>query len=128
MCAQTVYAVRNKELKARYTNNANLKVKPQDFNTQFNAVFLLLGTKRLSRHNTILCGKWIDEMADKWTSIDQLVMIDQLRERQTKSWKKWEKRIAEKQDAAAGATKGRGRKKEDQEPTTPAPSPDVWSL
>jgi hypothetical protein len=125
MCAQTVYAARNQELLSRYRNNK--KSKEANFTTQFNAVFLLLGTKRLSRHNTILCGKWIDEMSDAWTDKDQLEMIDQLRTRQARAWKKWEARIAEKQAKAASTTKGR-RKKETPAQAPPAPENDVWNL
>jgi hypothetical protein len=124
--AQTVYALRNQELLARYRNNK--KSANPNFNRQWNAVFLLLGTKRLSRHNTILCGKWIDEMADSWTEKDQLEMIDQLRERQARAWKKWEARIAEKQAAkAAGTTKGRS-KKETLVLAPPAPDNDTWNM
>jgi len=123
--ATTLYAKRNSELFSRYRNNK--KLKEPNFQTQFNAVFLLLGTKRLSRHGTILCGKFIEEMSDCWTSRDQLEMIDQLRERQARAWKKWAARIAEKAEKKTGAMKGRGRKK-DQQPTTPAPAPDIWSL
>jgi len=91
--ACTVYAKRNRELFDRYRNNRN--TTNPNFNVQFNAVFLLLGTKRLSRHGTILCGQFIEEMSDSWTEKDQLEMIDQLRDRQARAWKKWEARIGE---------------------------------
>ena len=52
-------------------------------------MWLLLGRLKLSRHNVILCGKFINQMADSSTSKDQLEMIDQLRERQARSWKRW---------------------------------------
>jgi hypothetical protein len=126
VCAQTVYAARNAELFARYRNNK--KLKEPNFQTQFNAVFLLLGTKRLSRHGTILCGKFIEEMSDCWTSRDQLEMIDQLRERQARAWKKWAARIAEKAEKKTGAaTKGRARKQEPVQ-APPAPENDPWNL
>jgi hypothetical protein len=124
--AQTVYAKRNSELFSRYRNNKHSK--GPNFQTQFNAVFLLLGTKRLSRHGTILCGKFIEEMSDCWTSRDQLEMIDQLRERQARAWKKWEARIAEKQaKKAAGTKKGRS-KKETLAPAPLAPDSDPWNM
>jgi hypothetical protein len=125
--ATTVDAARCAELISRYRNNN--KSKEPDFVTQFNAVWHLLGRLRLSRHNVILCGKFIVEMADTWTSTDQLEMIDRLRERQARSWERWEKRIAEKQaKKEASAARGRARQKKDQQPTKPASSPDVWSL
>jgi hypothetical protein len=80
----------------------------------------------LSRHNVILCGKFINQMGDTWTGRDQMEMIDQLRERQARSWKRWEKRIEEKQAAkAAGTTKGHN-KKETPAPVAPAPNLDPW--
>jgi hypothetical protein len=121
--ATTVTAARCAELIARYRNNRTSK--EPDFITQFNAIFHLLGRLRLSRHNVILCGKFINEMADSWTSKDQLEMIDQLRERQARSWKRWEKRIAEKQAVKAGTTKGRS-KKETPAPAAPTPGLDPW--
>jgi hypothetical protein len=124
--ATTVDAARCAELIARYRNNKTLK--EPNFTTQWNSVWLLLGRLKLSRHNVILCGKFINEMADNWTSPDQLEMIEQLRERQARSWKRWEKRIAEKQAAkAAGTTKGR-RKNETPAQAPPAPENDVWNL
>jgi hypothetical protein len=124
--ATTVDAARCAELIARYRNNRTSK--EPDFVTQFNAIFHLLGRLRLSRHNVILCGKFINQMADTWTGKDQLEMIDQLRQRQARSWKRWEQRISEKQAAkAAGATKGR-RKKETPAQAPPAPENDVWNL
>jgi hypothetical protein len=124
--ATTVDAARCAELIAQYRRNR--QSKSPNFVTQFNAVWHLLGRLRLSRHNVILCGKFINEMADTWTDKDQLEMIDRLRERQQRSWARWEKRIAEY--AAAKAAGKRGKKKE---PTTPAPegpSPnlgiDLW--
>jgi hypothetical protein len=125
--ACTVDAARCAELVNRYKNNK--ASKEPDFVTQFNAVFHLLGRLRLSRHNTILAGKFINQMADTWTGKDQLEMIDQLRERQARSWKRWEKRMAEKQAAkAAGATtKGRARKQEPVQ-APPAPENDPWNM
>jgi hypothetical protein len=124
--ATTVTAARCAELIARYRNNK--KLKEPDFVTQFNAVWHLLGRLRLSRHNVILCGKFIVEMADTWTSTDQLEMIDRLRERQARSWKRWEKRIAEKQAAKAfGATKRRS-KTEAPVQAPPAPENDPWNM
>ena len=77
--ATTVSARRCAELIARYRGNKNSK--EPSFTTQFNAVFHLLGRLRLSRHNCILCGKFINEMADTWIDRDQLEMIESLRER-----------------------------------------------
>ena len=125
MCARTVYAARNAELFSRYRNNK--KLKEPNFQTQFNAVFLLLGTKRLSRHGTILCGKFIEEMSDTWTDKDQLEMIDQLRERQARAWKKWAARIAEKAEKKTGTKKVRG-KKEIPALAPPAPENDPWNM
>jgi hypothetical protein len=123
--ACTVDAARCAELVNRYKNNK--ASKEPDFVTQFNAVFHLLGRLRLSRHNTILAGKFINQMADTWTGRDQMEMIDQLRERQARSWKRWEKRIAEKQAAmAAGATTKGRRKQEVPAPVAPAPNLDPW--
>ena len=124
--ATTVDAARCAELIARYRNNKSSK--EPDFVTQFNAVFHLLGRLRLSRHNVILCGKFINQMADTWMSKDQLEMIDALRERQARSWKRWEKRIEEKAaKKAAGATKGR-RKSETPAPLAPANENDTWNM
>jgi hypothetical protein len=123
--ATTIDAARCAELIARFRNNS--KSKEPNFTTQWNAVWLLLGRLKLSRHNVILCGKFINEMADNWTSPDQLEMTEQLRERQARSWKRWEQRIAEKQAAAAGgAKKGRARKSETPAPAAPAPGLDPW--
>jgi hypothetical protein len=125
--ATTVDAARCAELISRYRNNS--KSKEPNFTTQWNAVWLLLGRLKLSRHNVILCGKFINEIADTWTSPDQLEMVQQLRERQARSWKRWEKRIAEKQAAKeeGATTKGRG-KKETPAPAPLAPDNDVWNL
>ena len=122
----TVYAARNAELVSRYRSNQ--KSKEPSFETQFNAVWHLLGMKRLSRHNTILCGKFINEMAETWTEQSQRERIDQLRERQERAWRRWEKRIADIEAAkAAGAAKGRSKKKD--QPTTPEVlTQDVWEL
>jgi hypothetical protein len=122
--ATTVTAARCAELIARYRNNKSSK--EPDFVTQFNAVFHLLGRLRLSRHNVILCGKFINQMADTWTGRDQMEMIDQLRQRQARSWQRWQKRIEEKQAKAAGTTKGRRKSEPAQAP--PAPENDVWNL
>ena len=127
--ATTVDAARCAELISRYRNNSTSK--QPNFTTQWNAVWLLLGRLKLSRHNVILCGKFINQMADSWTSKDQLEMIDQLRERQARSWKRWEKRIAEKQ-AAKEAKKG-WRFRRPPKPEVPAQEPlapeeDVWNL
>lgn len=123
--ATTVDAARCAELIARYRNNKSSK--EPDFVTQFNAVFHLLGRLRLSRHNTILAGKFINQMADTWTGRDQMEMIDQLRERQARSWKRWEKRIAEKQAAKIpGANKVRGKKEIPAQ--APAPENDPWNM
>src|SRR5713226_2459255 len=123
--ATTVDAARCAELIARYRNNRTSK--EPEFVTQFNAVFHLLGRLRLSRHNVILAGKFINQMADTWTGRDQMEMIDQLRERQARSWKRWEKRIAEKKaEKVAGATKGRARKQEPAlDPPAPAPNNEI---
>jgi hypothetical protein len=125
--ATTVDAARCAELIARYRNNR--ASQSPDFITQFNAVFHLLGRLRLSRHNVILCGKFINQMADAWAGKDQLEMIDQLRQRQARSWKRWEQRIAEKQAAkAAGGTKKVSGKKETPAPAPPAPDNDPWNM
>jgi hypothetical protein len=127
--ACTVDAARCAELIARYRNNRTSK--EPDFVTQFNAVFHLLGRLKLSRHNVILAGKFINQMADTWTSRDQTEMVDQLRERQARSWKRWEKRIADKQaakDAKKGWQFGRPPKQETPVPAPPAPENDVWNL
>ena len=127
--ACTVDAARCAELISRYRNNSTSK-EPH-FTTQWNAVWLLLGRLKLSRHNVILCGKFINQMADSWTSKDQLEMIDQLRERQARSWKRWEKRIAEKQaakEAKKGWRFGRPPKQEVPAPVSPAPANDPWNM
>jgi hypothetical protein len=120
--ACTVTAARCAELIARYRGNKNSK--EPSFTTQFNAVFHLLGRLRLSRHNCILCGKFIHEMADAWTEQSQREMIDQLRERQVRAWKRWEARIAER--AAAKATGP--TKKQKPTPTPTVPTNDPWEL
>jgi hypothetical protein len=122
----TVYAARNAELVSRYRSNQ--KSKEPSFETQFNAVWHLLGTKRLSRHNTILCGKFIDEMTDAWTEQSQREMVDQLRERQERAWRRWEKRIADLEAAKlAGSAPGRKKKDQSTAPST-APTIDPWEL
>jgi hypothetical protein len=126
--ATTVYAQRCNELKNRYTTNS--KSKEPSFVTQYNSLWHLANLGRLSRHNVIWLGKRIHEMVEAWgtTEENQREMLDRLHERQARAWKRWEARIAEKAaKKAAVATKGRSRKK-DQQPTTPAPSPDIWSL
>jgi hypothetical protein len=127
VCAMTVYAARNAELVSRYRNNK--KSKESNFETQFNAVWHLLGTKRLSRHNVILCGKFINEMADVWISEGQLEMIDQLRERQERAWRRWEKRIEEREaQKAAGPYSGRKKTKNQSSTPATAPTVDPWEL
>jgi hypothetical protein len=118
--ATTVSARRCAELIARYRSNKNSK--EPSFTTQFNAVFHLLGRLRLSRHNCILLGKFIAEMQDKWTEKDQLEMIDQLRERQERAWRRWEKRITERAAAKLQSGGKRGRSKKE---LTPATTPEV---
>jgi hypothetical protein len=124
----TIYARRHAELKQRYLSNRDSKTPT--FQTQHNALFLLLGTKRLSRHGVILCGKWITEMQDAWTAPDQREMIDQLRERQERAWRRWEKRIADIEAAKAAGSTGRnknGKKDQSTAPST-APTVDPWEL
>ena len=119
--ATTVSARRCAELIARYRGNKNSK--EPSFTTQFNAVFHLLGRLRLSRHNCILCGKFINEMADTWIDRDQLEMIESLRERQARSWDRWKKRIEErKAEKAAGPTK-----KHKPTPAPIVPTHDPWA-
>jgi hypothetical protein len=126
--ACTVDAARCAELIARYRGNKTSK--EPSFTTQFNAVFHLLGRLRLSRHNVILCGKFINEMADTWNDKEQLEMIDQLRARQQRSWKRWETRIAEKAAAKAAGAGRRGRKQTTAPTRAPAPIADFdpWGM
>jgi hypothetical protein len=123
--AATVYAQRCDELKSRFLNNS--KTKEPNFITQWNALWGLSNTGRLSRHNVIWLGKQINVMSDAWHEPDQLEMIQQLRERQERAWRRWEKRIAEYAVARASGT--RGKKKEPKPTSTPDPSAiDPWSL
>ncbi len=126
--ATTVYAQRCNELKVRYT--ANVKSAKPSFTTQYNAMWGLLGLSRLSRTNTIWCGKRIHEMVEVWIESDQREMIDRLAERHQRAWNRWEKRIAERAQAkAAVKTRAPNRFKKYGQPTTPAaPAPDIWSL
>jgi|SRR5580692_2322133 hypothetical protein len=123
--ATTVSARRCAELIARYRGNKNSK--EPSFTTQFNAVFHLLGRLRLSRHNCILCGKFINEMADTWTKQSQREMIDQLRERQERAWRRWEKRIADRAAAKAAGSSSRKKTQPTSTPTT-VPTVDLWEL
>jgi hypothetical protein len=127
--AITLAAARCAELIARYRNNK--QSKSPNFTIQANAVHHLLGRLRLSRHNVILAGKFLNEMADTWTGKDELEMIDTLRERQARSWKRWEKRIAEYAAAKAAGT-GKRAKKTKQPTAVLAPlTPnldDVWEV
>jgi hypothetical protein len=128
MCAMTIYAQRNAELRQRYANNK--KSKEPSFETQWNALWHLANTKRLSRHGVIWLGKAINEMSDVWPEQAQQEMIETLRERQARAWKRWETRIAERAAAKAAGTSKRSRK---QQPPTPAPeapppSIDPWEV
>jgi hypothetical protein len=122
----TIYARRHAELKLRYTANRNSK--NPTFEPQYNAIFHLLGTKRLSRHNTILCGKWILEMQDAWTAPDQQAKLAELSDRHAKAWARWQRRIEER--AAQKAAGSIGRKKMKNQPSilTTAPTVDIWEL
>jgi hypothetical protein len=121
----TIYARRHAELKQRYLSNRDSKTPT--FQTQHNALFLLLGTKRLSRHNVILAGRWINEMADAWTAPDQQEMVHQLRERQERAWRRWEKRIAERAAQKTTGSTSHNKTKPTSTPTT-APTVDPWEL
>ena len=111
--ATTVYAQRCAQLKNRHT--ANSKSKEPCFTTQYNNLWALANLGRLSRHNVIWLGKQINAMSESWHEPDQLEKIEQLRERQARAWKRWEKRIAER--AAAKLASGGKRSKK---PITPA--------
>lgn len=121
----TIYARRHAELKDRYKNNRDSK--SPTFETQFNALFHLLNTKRLSRHNTILCGKWVLEMQDRWTASDQLPKIAELSERHAKAWARWQRRIEERAAQKAAGSTSRKKTKPTSTPST-APTVDVWEL
>lgn len=121
--ATTVGAARCAELIARYRGNK--ASESPSFLTQHNAVFHLLGRLKLSRHNIILAGKFINEMQDTWTAPDQLEQIDRLRERKQRSWSRWEKRTAEY--AAAKATGTKKPKPTVVAPEAPPPNvEDIW--
>ena len=126
--ATTVDAARCAELIARYRGNRDSQ--SPNFTTQFNAVFHLLGRLRLSRHNVILAGKFINAMADTWTAPDQLELIDSLRLRQQRSWKRWEARIAEYAAAKLAGTRGKKTKQPTAAPEAPPPNLDidVWEV
>jgi hypothetical protein len=129
--ATTIYAKRCAELKDRYT--ANSKLEKPSFVTQFNCLWALANLGRLSRMNCIWLGKRVHEMIETWTEQDQREMLDRLQERQARAWKRWEKRIAEKQaakEAKKGWRFGRSPKQEAPAQTTP-PAPgsiDPWDL
>lgn len=121
--AQTVYAARVQELKARINRTKN-----PNFQTIYSAFDELCGVKRLSRHNIIWARKKLVEFRDLWPDEDSKRLLDKLELRVEHAAAKWQKRDDERAAAkAAGATKVRRRKK-DQQPTTPAPAPDIWSL
>jgi hypothetical protein len=124
--ATTVDAARCAELIARYRGNK--ASQSPNFTTQFNSVHHLLGRLRLSRHNIILAGKFINEMSDTWTDKDQMELIDNLRERQQRSWARWEKRTAEYAAAKAAGTRGKNKKeKPTAAPDAPPPNlDDIW--
>jgi hypothetical protein len=122
--ATTVYAQRCAQMKERFARN--LDSKEPNFITQWNYLWGLSNLGRLSRMNCIWLGKQINAMSEAWHEPNQLEMIEQLRERQARAWKRWEKRIAER----AAAKLASGGKRTKKEPTTPAPvAPvdiDVW--
>ena len=124
--AATVYARRCQELKERYLNNS--KSKEPSFTTQFNALFQLANLGRLSRHNCIWLGKRINEISEAWLLPDQQEMIDRLRERQERAWRRWEKRIAERVAAKDAVAAKRLKNKDTTESTIPAPTPGSQSL
>lgn len=120
--ATTLSAQRCAELIARYRGNK--KSQDPSFLTQHNAVHHLLGRLRLSRHNIILAGKFINEMQDAWGgNAEQLELIDTLRERQARSWARHSKRVEEYAAQRAAGTRGRNKKKPTLAPT-PAPITD----
>jgi hypothetical protein len=124
--ATTVDAARCAELLARYRGNRDSK--SPNFTTQFNAVFHLLGRLKLSRHNIINCGKFIAEMQDSWTDKDQMELIDSLRERQQRSWARWEKRTAEYAAAKIAGTKKSKQPTAVSEAPPPNLDVDVWEV
>jgi hypothetical protein len=110
--AATVYAQRCDELKERYLRNS--KSKEPSFVTQFNALWQLSNLGRLSRHNCIWLGKRIHEMSEawgqQWHEQNQIEMVDQLRDRHARAWKRWEKRIEERAAAKAARAEKRAAK------------------
>jgi hypothetical protein len=125
--ASTIYALRNQELKNRYTNNK--KSKDPSFETQRNALWHLANTKRLSRHGCIWLGKAVNEMFDAWPGTEHQAQIEELRDRQVRAWRRFEARIAEK--AAAKASTGTSKRTKKSQPITQAPVPppqeyDPW--
>ena len=134
MCAMTVYAQRCSQIKTRFL--ANQKSAIPSFTTQYNYLWALSNLGRLSRMNCIWLGKAIHRMIEYWLDDavevtkdkqNQREMLDQLQERQARAWKRWEARIAEKQEAKASGKKVRG-KKDVPAQAAPAPEEDVWNL
>jgi hypothetical protein len=122
--ATTVYAKRVQELKGRINR------KDPSFQLVYNAFDELMGVKRLSRINVSWARKKLVEFRDLWTDEDSKRLLDKLQLRVEHAAAKWQRREDERAAAkASGTKKVRGRKK-DQQPTTPAPSPDtdIWSL
>jgi hypothetical protein len=74
MCAQTVYAKRVQELKARIAQTKN-----PSFQTIYNAFDELCGIKRLSRHIIIWARKQLVRFRDMWPDEDAKRLLDKIR-------------------------------------------------
>jgi hypothetical protein len=121
--AQTVYAARVQELKARIS-----RTKDPSFQTIYNAFDELCGVKRLSRHNIIWCRKELVRSRDLWPDEDSKRLLDKLELRVEHAAAKWQKRDDERAAAkAAGQARGRGRRKQETPVLAPPASPvELW--
>jgi hypothetical protein len=88
------------------------------------------GLRRLSRIQISFARKRLVQFRDMFPGDEAAqALFEKLENRIQRAQTKWQKREDERAAAkAAGTKKVRGRKKEDQQPTTPAAPPDIWSL
>jgi hypothetical protein len=122
--AMTVYAARVQELKARINR------KQPTFQLMYNAFDELMGVKRLSVRNISWARKKLVAFRDLWPDEDSKRLLGKLELRVEHAAAKWQKRDDERAaKKAAGATKGRGRRKQETPvaPEAPPASPmELW--
>jgi hypothetical protein len=116
--------MRVQELKERINR------KQLTFQLMYNAFDELCGVKRLSRTNIMWARKKLVAFRDLWPDEDSKRLLGKLELRVEHAAAKWQKRDDERAaKKAAGATKGRGRRKQETPvaPEAPPASPmELW--